>query len=75
LLNTQERKEVVLAAAPFTINTEPLDVINFTYPFDIQPYTFMYRRPRELSRTLLFVNPFTPLVIFRNILIIFHDLV
>ena len=47
------------------INADPLDVVNFTYPFDIQPYTFMYRRPRELSRTLLFVNPFTPLVRLR----------
>jgi hypothetical protein len=58
----QERKEVVLAAAPFTINADPLDVVNFTYPFDIQPYTIMYRRPRELSRAMLFINPFTPLV-------------
>jgi hypothetical protein len=58
----QDRKEVTFAAAPFAINSEALDVVNFTYPFEIQPYTLLYRRPRELSRTLLFVNPFTSVV-------------
>lgn len=53
---------MVFAAAPFAINADALAVVNFTYPFEIQPYTLMYRRPRELSRTLLFVNPFTSLV-------------
>ena len=53
---------MVFAAAPFAINADVLAVVNFTYPFEIQPYTLMYRRPRELSRTLLFVNPFTSLV-------------
>jgi len=55
-------KEVVLAAAAFSISHERQEVVNFSMPLDLQPYTFMYRRPAALSRAVLFIDPFTPLV-------------
>ena len=54
--------EVTLAAAAFAVSRERQTAINFTDPIDLQPYSFMYRRPRELSRASIFINPFTPLV-------------
>jgi len=54
--------DVVLAAAAFAISHERQQVVNFTMPLDLQPYTFMYRRPAPLSRAVLFIDPFTPLV-------------
>ena len=39
--------------------------MNFTVPLDLQPYTFMYRRPTTLSRAGLFIDPFTPLVLLQ----------
>jgi len=55
-------KEVMLAAASFAVSDERQTVVNFTETIDMQPYTFMYRRPTELSRYLLFIDPFTPMV-------------
>jgi len=55
-------EEVLMAAAAFAISYERQQVVNFTKPLDLQPYTFMYRRPTELSRAVLFIDPFTPLV-------------
>ena len=36
--------------------------MNFSTPFDLQPYTFMFRRPTEQSKAALFTKPFTTLV-------------
>jgi hypothetical protein len=71
-------KEVMLGAAAFTVSHERMQVppggrsvgtagqvVNFTVPIDVQPYTFMYRsarppllslprRPAEISRAGLF---------------------
>lgn len=55
-------KEVMFAAAGFAVSTERLQVVNFTKSIDVQPYTFMYRRPTELSRAVLFIDPFKPIV-------------
>ena len=55
-------KEVMLAAAAFTTTYERMKVVNFTSAIDLHPYGFMYRRPAQLSRTLLFIDPFTPVV-------------
>ena len=41
------------------------EAVNFTVPLDLQPYTFMYRRPTTLSRAGLFIDPFTPLVLLQ----------
>ncbi|CAK1555259.1 unnamed protein product [Leptosia nina] len=51
--------KVALAAAAFTILSDPPPGINYTIPVSIQPYSFMIARPRELSRALLFLLPFT----------------
>ena len=53
-------KEVMLAAAAFAISHERMQVVNFTSAFDLQPYAFMYRRPKEVSRAVLFIDPFLP---------------
>ena len=37
---------------------------NFSLPVSLEPYTLMYQRPQELTRALLFINPFTPMVFF-----------
>ncbi len=55
-------REVFMGAAPFTISANRNQVVNFSTPFDLQPYTFMIRKPQELSKALLFIKPFTPLV-------------
>lgn len=54
--------DVLMAAAAFAVSHERQQVVNFTIPLDLQPYTFMYRRPTTLSRAVLFIDPFTPLV-------------
>uniref|UniRef100_A0AAU6ND91 IR93a n=1 Tax=Mythimna loreyi TaxID=667449 RepID=A0AAU6ND91_9NEOP len=48
-----------LAAASFTVLSDPMPGINYTMPVSIQSYAFMIARPRELSRALLFLLPFT----------------
>ena len=55
-------KEVMLGAAAFATTLDRMKVVNFTQALDLHPYAFMYRRPRQLSRTVLFIDPFTPLV-------------
>ena len=55
-------KEVMLAAAPISVSLERQQVVNFTTTLDRQPYTFMYRRPGEISKSILFLIPFTPFV-------------
>ena len=54
--------EVTLAAASFAISQERERVVNFTVPIDLQPFSFIYRRPKELSRAGIFINPFTATV-------------
>ena len=55
-------KEVMLGAAAFATTLDRMKVVNFSQAIDLHPYAFMYRRPRQLSRTVLFIDPFTPLV-------------
>jgi len=57
-----EKRETFMAAAPLTVSNDRYTVANFSYPFDFQPYTFLIRKPEELSKALLFIKPFTPLV-------------
>ncbi|XP_072932886.1 ionotropic receptor 93a [Epargyreus clarus] len=51
--------QAALAAASFTILNDPIPGINYTIAISIQPYSFIIARPRELSRALLFLLPFT----------------
>ena len=55
-------QEVFMAAGPITISHDRQMYVNFSAPFDLQPYTFLHARPKESSKALLFVDPFTPLV-------------
>ena len=55
-------KEVVIAAASFAMSHERQQVINFTDPIDLQPYSFLYRRPKAISRAGIFIKPFAPSV-------------
>lgn len=52
-------KSVALGACGFTITEENKKHINFTIPISTETYTFLVARPRELSRALLFISPFT----------------
>jgi len=36
MIGQLQRNEGYLAAAPFAVTKEPLEVVNFTHPFDIQ---------------------------------------
>ncbi|CAH0552900.1 unnamed protein product [Brassicogethes aeneus] len=54
-----QNKTIALGACAFTITEESKNFINFTIPITTQTYTFLVARPRELSRALLFISPFT----------------
>ena len=55
-----------MAAAALTIIADRQLYVNFSKPFDMQPYTFMYKRPTELTKEMMFVDPFTPMVSLRE---------
>ena len=57
-------KEVMLAADACANSYERMQVVNFTSALDLQPYASMYRRPKEVSLAVLFVDPFTPTVFY-----------
>ncbi|KAG5884877.1 hypothetical protein JTB14_025041 [Gonioctena quinquepunctata] len=59
ILNVTRNKGVALGACAVTITDELKHLINFTKPISTQTYTFLVARPRELSRALLFISPFT----------------
>lgn len=52
-------KQAFMAAFAYTITEENKAVVNFTIPITTQPYTILTARPKELSRALLFISPFT----------------
>ena len=52
-------KEVLFAAASFAVDSTRMSVVDFTETIDVQPYTFMYRRPGHLTKYTLFIDPFT----------------
>ncbi|CAB3254947.1 unnamed protein product [Arctia plantaginis] len=51
--------QAALAAGAFTVSSNPVPGINYTIPVSIQSYAFIITRPKELSRALLFLLPFT----------------
>ena len=78
-----ERGEAQLAASLLVINAQRMRAVNFTLPISFEPYTMMFRRPTELTRYLLFIDPFTPmswlaiflaLVLIGPILWVIHNL-
>ncbi|CAL4102797.1 unnamed protein product, partial [Meganyctiphanes norvegica] len=59
MIKMVQDNEVVLGVAAFNVNAERMGVVNFTVTIDYQPYAFMIARPKESSRVLLFMEPFT----------------
>ncbi|CAG9787632.1 unnamed protein product [Diatraea saccharalis] len=51
--------QAAIGVAAFTVLSEPPPGINYTTAVSSQQYCFMIARPRELSRALLFLLPFT----------------
>ncbi|XP_013173619.1 PREDICTED: glutamate receptor ionotropic, delta-1 isoform X1 [Papilio xuthus] len=51
--------QAALGAAAFTILPDVTSGINYTLAVSTQPYAFLIARPRELSRAMLFLLPFT----------------
>nr|AMM70658.1 ionotropic receptor 93a [Heliconius melpomene rosina] len=58
-LSAIAKGRAALAAAAFTVLSDHNPGINYTIPISTQTYSFMIARPRELSRALLFLLPFT----------------
>ncbi|KAJ8957248.1 hypothetical protein NQ318_007812 [Aromia moschata] len=58
-INMIRNKTVALAACAITVSEENKQLVNFTSPITTQTYTFLVSRPKELSRALLFISPFT----------------
>lgn len=56
-----ENKGVLMSANPVMVTKDRLEVIRFSETIDVEPNAVMYRRPRELSRSTLFIEPFSPL--------------
>lgn len=50
---------MVLGAGAFTVTAERGKIVNFTSVLDREGYTFIVNRPQELSRIMLFAEPFT----------------
>ncbi len=44
-----------------------MSAVNFSMSLDAQPYTFMFARPKQLSRAYLFIQPYTPNVTIEEI--------
>lgn len=57
--NMVQRKMIAISACAFTITPKAKEIINFTMPISTQTYTFLVARPKELSRALLFMSPFS----------------
>ncbi|XP_026496230.2 ionotropic receptor 93a [Vanessa tameamea] len=59
ILTAIAKGHAAFAAAAFTVITDSKPGINYTIPVTTQPYSFIIARPRELSRAVLFLLPFT----------------
>ncbi|KAK8399557.1 hypothetical protein O3P69_003545 [Scylla paramamosain] len=58
MMKMVQDKEVMMGVAAFTVSDKRMRAVNFTASIDLQPYTFMISRPQELSRVMLFMEPF-----------------
>ncbi|CAH1154998.1 unnamed protein product [Phaedon cochleariae] len=59
LVDMVKNKTVALGACAVTVTDQMKNSVNFTLPVSTQTYTFLVARPKELSRALLFISPFT----------------
>lgn len=64
ILEMIRTKTAAISACCFTVTDKVKEKINFTMPISTQSYTFLVARPRELSRALLFMSPFSQMVRF-----------
>ncbi|CAH1400392.1 unnamed protein product, partial [Nezara viridula] len=55
-----QNKKVMIGAAAFTETETRKKILNFTLTIRTENYAFLVARPKELSRALLFIQPFTP---------------
>ena len=51
-------KKVMVGVGAFVNTPKRSHAVNFTLPMDYVGYTFMYERPKELSRKFLFAKPY-----------------
>ncbi|KAL0103140.1 hypothetical protein PUN28_017458 [Cardiocondyla obscurior] len=58
IINMILEKKVLLAACAYTVNDHGKGQINFTLPIFMQTYSFLTAKPSQLSRALLFTEPF-----------------
>ncbi|XP_021926549.1 ionotropic receptor 93a [Zootermopsis nevadensis] len=59
IIEILRRKKVFLAAGAFVVTPNRKTLVNFTMPVSIQTATLLTARPREVSRALIFMHPFT----------------
>nr|ARN17849.1 ionotropic receptor 3 [Cephus cinctus] len=59
LIELVRTKKVLMAACVYTISEYRKTLVNFTIPVSIQTYSLLASRPRQLSRALLFMSPYT----------------
>ncbi|CAH1987367.1 unnamed protein product [Acanthoscelides obtectus] len=59
LLTLVQNKSVAMGACALTVLEAVKNSVNYTIPISTQTYSFLAARPRELSRALLFISPFT----------------
>jgi glutamate receptor, ionotropic, invertebrate len=55
-----------MAAAAISMSAGREMRVNFTLAIASQPHTFLVSRPRQMSRTLLFLSPFTTTVYMKS---------
>jgi hypothetical protein len=63
---------VFIAAGAFAVTPRRKALVNFTMPISIQTSTLLTARPGEVSRTLIFMAPFTYGVSERNLTNLFN---
>lgn len=59
ILQMVKNKSVAFGACAITVMNMLKYQINYTIPISTQSYTLLVARPKELSRALLFISPFT----------------
>lgn len=59
ILHDMGLQNVVLGASAFTVTPERARFVNFTEVLEREAYAFMVNRPAELSRVMLFAQPFS----------------
>ena len=58
-----QRGEAQLSASILIVDSDRQKAVNFSIPISLESYALMFKRQQEYSKTLLFIDPFTPQVI------------